>query len=193
MSFHLIFYRYDHELLSPGIGSGDASVKAAIDAEVDRRTAGRGEIDPEWEAGRDLAHRVIDHGLPKHCGQEELRHRLAAEWLTTVFRIPGSCDTQDWRWQSFYDTLHTVPGFSDPIPEIVSILDEGRPYFGSSCPEEAYYGHLTHEESCRLLDQCQRHRAAFEADDEARHCIPQMIRLLEFALEEKCRLWFGFW
>lgn len=143
MSLNMRFYRYDHEVMLLGVGSGDPSIKSAIDEEFARDTVGH-EADSEWhrefELGRRLAHQVIDQGFPELSGEEQLRHRVAAEWLTTVFRVPGYCEARDWRWRAFYDTIHTVPGFGDPIAEVVDFLDEGRPFFGSECPDEAHYG-----------------------------------------------------
>ncbi len=193
MSFQLNFYRYDHELMLMSVGSGDPGVIAAVDQEFDRFAARRERTDPEHEAGRQLAHHIIARGFPEHPGGETLRHRLAAQCLTTVFRIPGSCPSQVWRWRVFHDTIHTAPGFSNSIPEIVSVFEEGRPFYGSSCPDEAHYGHLTHEEVERLLDACRSHRAAFEAHPEARRHIGGLVELLEWATKDASHLWFGFW
>lgn len=193
MSFSLVFARYDHEVMSLGIGSGDESLKSAIDREFYRRTSHLESVDLEWQAGRLLAHQVIEEGFPRISGREQLRHRLAAEWLTTIFRIPGSCRSQNWRWSTFYDTLHTVPGFSEAIGEPVDVLETGRPFFGEACPEESYYGYLTRDECRRVLEQCQKHKADFETHEEARHCIGPLIELFQWATAEKSHLWFGFW
>lgn len=198
MSFSLTFTRYDNDVLDIAIGSGDGSMKAAIDDEYAKRTARHDGTSPEWEQefvlGRELAHRVIDHGSPETIpATEELRHRLAAEWLIQACRIPGYCDAQVWRWAAFYDTIHSIPGFEDPIVDLVHFLDEGRPFFGCSCPDEMTYGFLNLEESKRFLAQCLHLRAAFEARPEAQHSIGSLIQLFDFAVEGKSHLWFGMW
>lgn len=174
-------------------GTDDASVHDAIDNYFSHLTWQCEHGSAEWTAGRQIAHQAIEHGFPARKPiRESFRHRFAAESLAISFAIPGSCDDVDWRWQAFYDTLHTVPGFPDPITQYINFLDIGRPWFGAECPDEGYYGNLTSEEAKEVLAQCEKHRGGFEADADARYCIGPLISLFRFASERSCSLWYGF-
>lgn len=193
MSFRLYFHRVDKELLDAKCGTDDDSVHSAIDEYFERLTWRCERGDAEWTAGRNLAHHVIESGFPKReSNQESFCHRFAADSLASVFAIPGHCDDAEWRWSAFYDTLHTVPGFTDPIARYVDILDEGRPLFGSECPDEGYYGYLMTGEVAQVLAQCEKHKPDFEAHPDAQYCIGPLINLLRYGTVQDCALWFGF-
>ena len=80
------------------------------------------------EAAKKITIDVMTTGFPdKFDGSEEYKHQLAAECLADIFKSNEDLEESSWRWSALNDTLHTVPGFEEPIQELVDVLDEGSP------------------------------------------------------------------
>ena len=192
MSFRISFVGYDHNRMISALGTGDQSTIEAIIKASSQQYPDLGPDPKTIELAKTLAINVVQNGFPsKLDSPEDAEHQLAAEWLALAFRLPDGVVASAWRWSAFYDTLHTVPGFEEPIQEIIDYLDEGRPWFGTECQYEFYYGHLTSSESHAVYSQCQNHLSEFKAHDEAIACIDDVMGVFKYGSEIDGNLWFA--
>jgi hypothetical protein len=187
MSTRIVFWPYDHQFLADIAGTGDSS----FIAEIDRLASARLKYDPDRQAftrrSQSLAESVINHGFPSHTNEvEDEHHRCAVDFLIRPCVVACATISNDFRYFDLIDSFDR--DFFAPFPELELVLVDGRPWFGSKCPDEETYGTLTRDEVRRLWDRCKELRSRY---NEPKWEIDPLIELFQRATDNDCDIWFA--
>ena len=187
MSTRIVFWPYDHHFLADIAGTGDSSFVA----EIDRLASAIIEYDPDGQdstrRSQSIAESVINDGFPSRTKDfEDEHHRLAVDFLIRPSVVARATTSNDFRYFDLIDSFDS--DFFAVFPELESVLVDGRPWFGSKCPDEETYGTLTRDEVRRLRDRCKEFRSHY---NEPEWEIDPLIEVFQRATDNDCDIWFA--